>query len=235
VSGLRRAALTVAAVNACPGLSAVGRFEFPGVVRRVPGAVGRVALTFDDGPHPQGTPAVLDQLDRYRLRATFYLVGRDVRRNPGLAAELAGAGHELGLHGDRHLPHPLLPPRWVMRDLARGLDTIGEAAGQAPRSLRAPFGAAALATLVFARRHALPVVSWTRWGRDWEPGASGAAIARRLSRGLAGGDLLLLHDSDAYAARRSWRATVEAVPLLAEALAAGGLASVPVSELLAAQ
>jgi peptidoglycan-N-acetylglucosamine deacetylase len=230
---LRTAALAAFAANASPGLSAVGALRFPGIVRRAPDAAGLVALTFDDGPHAQGTPAVLEQLDRHGLRATFYLVGRDVRRAPGLAAEVVAAGHEVGLHGDRHMPHPLLPPPLVLRDLARGLAAVEAAAGRPPRSVRAPFGAASLGTLAFARRHGLPLVSWTRWGRDWEPRADAAAIAARLSRGLGPGDILLLHDSDAYSARRSWRATAGAVPLLAEALAKRGLVSAPVSELLA--
>ncbi len=233
MSRARAAALAVAGANASPALSAVWRLGFPGVLRRVPAAAGRVALTFDDGPHPQGTPAVLRELDRLGLRATFYLVGRDVRRNPELVAELVAAGQELGLHGDRHLPHVLLPPAWVTRDLTRGLHTI-EQAGGSPRSLRAPFGAAALATVAFARRQRLPLTSWTRWGRDWEPGATGPAIAARLSRGLGSGDLLLLHDSDAYSARRSWRATVAAIEPLADALAQRALSTVTVSELIAA-
>src|SRR5437016_4883634 len=106
------------AVHAAPSLAVPGR-RFPGVVTRLPGAPRAVALTFDDGPHPDGTPAVLEALAHAGARATFFVVGEAVRRYPGLAADILSAGHEVALHGDRHLPHALMPPRVVSRDLAR--------------------------------------------------------------------------------------------------------------------
>jgi peptidoglycan/xylan/chitin deacetylase (PgdA/CDA1 family) len=223
---MRRAAAAAAlafAVNGAPGLSAVGTIRFPGVQRRIDGATDAVALTFDDGPHPQGTPAMLEALDRLGMRATFYLVGRESRRDPGVAREVVAAGHELGLHGDRHRPHVAMPPWWVMRDLDRGLAAIEDVTGVRPQSLRAPFGAAAVATLAFGRRRDMRVVGWTRWGRDWERGATGESVARRVVRGLGAGDILLLHDSDTYAVPGSWRATLAALPAIASALAERGL------------
>lgn len=217
-------------MHAAPALSAVGALRFPGVLKRLDGASGAVALTFDDGPHPQGTPAVMEQLDRLGMRATFYLVGRDVRRNPSLVGELVAAGHEVAVHGDRHLPHLALPPWWVMRDLDRATATVEQAAGRPATSLRAPFGAASLATLGFARSRRMLLVSWSRWGRDWERRASAATISARLTCGLRAGDLLLLHDSDAYAAPDSWRATVAALPLIGERLGELGLVALPLAD-----
>ena len=223
---LTRIGLALAAAHAAPALSAVGPLRFPGVLKRVESS-DAVALTFDDGPHPQGTPAVMAELDRLGMRATFYLVGREVRKRPALVAELVAAGHEVAVHGDRHLPHAAMPPWWVARDLARGTEAVERAAGVPVRSLRAPFGAASLATLAFARSRGLVLASWTRWGRDWERRATPESIAARLTRGLAGGDVLLLHDSDAYSAFRSWQATAAAVPLIGEAIARAGLRAVP--------
>ncbi len=231
---LARLAVAGAAVYASPGLAAVGRLRYPGVVRRLPGRADAVALTFDDGPHPEGTPAVLAQLDRLGLTATFYVVASQARRCPRLLGEIVAAGHELGLHGGRHLPHGLVPPLVLERTLARARAEIEALAGAELGTLRAPFGAASLSTLRFARGGGMPVVGWSRWGRDWEPGATPPAIARRVAAGAAGGDILLLHDSDAYSARGSWQRTAAALPAIAAALRAGGLATVTVTSGLTA-
>ncbi len=218
----------VAAVYASPGIAALGRARYPGVVRSLDGAVGGVALTFDDGPHPAGTPAVLQELDRHGLRATFYVVAAHARRHPDVLRETVAAGHELGLHGGPHVPHGLLPPLALARVLGRAQAEIEEVAGVEVRSVRAPFGAASLGTLRYAARHGLPLVSWSRWGRDWEPRATAASIARRIARDVTGGDILLLHDSDAYSAPRSWERTAAALPAIAKRLRQARLATVPV-------
>src|SRR3954451_23904838 len=76
-----------------------------------------VALTFDDGPHPQGTPAVMEALAAAGATATFFLVGEQVERRPALAAELVAAGHEVALHGHRHRVLLRLRPAAVAADL----------------------------------------------------------------------------------------------------------------------
>ena len=221
------AAAAALGANAAPGLSAVGTLRFPGILKRVDGSDGRVALTFDDGPHPQGTPAVMSELERLGISATFFLVGRDVRRDPTLVRELLAAGHEIAVHGDRHLPHPLMAPGWVTRDLERATATIEDIADRPVTHLRAPFGAASVATLRFARRQGLTLASWSRWGRDWERRATAESVAVRVTRNLSAGDVLLLHDSDAYSAFRSWQTTAAALPAIAERIAAAGLRAVP--------
>src|SRR5207249_9278537 len=82
-----------------------------GVERRLEPGDGSVALTFDDGPHPEGTPAVLEELDRRGALATFFLVGEQVERRPALAAEIAAAGHRIALHGHLHRNLLRVPPR----------------------------------------------------------------------------------------------------------------------------
>jgi peptidoglycan/xylan/chitin deacetylase (PgdA/CDA1 family) len=231
---LAAAGAGVLAAYASPGLAAVGRLRYPGVVRRLDARAGAVALTFDDGPHPQGTPAVLVALDRLGIRATFYVVAAQARRCPQVLGDVVAAGHELGLHGGRHLPHALVPPLVLERELRRAQAEIEALAGVELRSLRAPFGAASLSTLRFARQSGLPLVGWSRWGRDWERRATPAAIARRVAAGASTGDILLLHDSDAYSAADSWRRTLAALPAIAELLAGAGLRAATVGELLRA-
>lgn len=211
------------AAYASPGLGAVGRLRYPGVIRRLDGSGDVVALTFDDGPHAEGTPAVVRELDRLGLTATFFVVASQARRRPDLVREVVTAGHELGLHGGRHLPHALVPPLLLERMLAGAHAEIEDISGAEVRSVRAPFGAASLATLRYAAATGLPLVSWSRWGRDWEPGATPEAIASRVAGGVRSGDILLLHDSDAYSARRSWERTVAALPTIAERLADAGV------------
>ena len=95
------------------------------------------ALTFDDGPHPDGTPAMLEILAHAGVRATFFLVGEQVRRNPALAGEIAAAGHEIGLHCDRHRNLLRLAPWQVRADIARARATIEDATGRAIGALPA--------------------------------------------------------------------------------------------------
>jgi peptidoglycan-N-acetylglucosamine deacetylase len=231
---LVRFASAAAVAYASPGLAAVGRLRYPGVVRRVPGCADAVALTFDDGPHREGTPAVLAELERLGLRATFYVVGSQAQRHPQLLRDVVAAGHELGLHGGRHLPHGLVPPLVLERELARARAEIEELAGVELWTVRAPFGAVSLSTLRFASRGGMRVVGWSRWGRDWERRATAAAIARRVARRAEGGDILLLHDSDAYSAAGSWRRTADALAEIAELLGERGLRAVTVGEALRA-
>ena len=199
-----------------PRLAAAYRLEL-----RLPDR-DRVALTFDDGPHPQGTPAVLAELDRRGARATFFLVGEQVARDPGLAREVADAGHEIALHGYRHT---LLLRRRVAElaaDLDRAAAAIADATGAAPRLYRPPYGVFSLAGLALVRRRGWQPFLWSRWGRDWERAATPTSIARTASRGLANGDVVLLHDADDYSSEGSWRRTAAALPDVLEAALATG-------------
>ena len=99
-----------------------------------------IALTFDDGPRPQGTPAVLEELARHGVPATFFLVGEQVVRNPSLAAEIVAAGHEVALHGHAHTLLLRRTPRSLERDLDRALGVIEGATGVTPACYRPPYG-----------------------------------------------------------------------------------------------
>jgi peptidoglycan/xylan/chitin deacetylase (PgdA/CDA1 family) len=192
-----------------------------GIRMRLPGAHG-VALTFDDGPHVHGTPAVLDALDRAGARATFFLVGEQVERRPALAAEIGARGHEVALHGYRHRLHLRRTPHALRRDLERAAAVIEAATGCSPACYRPPYGVFSLASLELVRRLSWQPMLWSRWGCDWRARATPAAIARRSTAGLCAGDVVLLHDADHYSAPGSWRRTVAALPAIIEAALALG-------------
>ncbi len=182
------------------------------------------ALTFDDGPHAQGTPAVLETLARFRVRATFFLVGEQVRRNPGLAGEIVAAGHGIGLHCDRHRNLLRLAPWQVGEDIARAEDAIAGATGVPIALYRPPYGVANAYALRIARARGWRTLLWSQWGRDWEAKATRESILALVTKGAGEGSVLLLHDADDYSAPGSWRRTAAALPGVLETLAGRGLA-----------
>jgi peptidoglycan/xylan/chitin deacetylase (PgdA/CDA1 family) len=189
-----------------------------------------VAITFDDGPHPEGTPAVLETLAAAGATATFYLVGEQVERWPALAARIADEGHEIALHGQIHRLLLRRPTHTLRRDLLRALDVIGEATGRAPSSYRPPYGVFSAGALALVRELGLSPLLWSRWGRDWGPRETPELIARRATRRLGNGDVVLLHDADHYSAPGSWRRTAAALPSVLARAAASGLRFVSVSQ-----
>lgn len=186
-----------------------------------------VALTFDDGPHAEGTPRVLSLLDRHGARATFFLVGEQVHRLPSLAREIADAGHGIGLHGETHRCELRLTPAALAHDRARGLEAIHAATGVLPTIHRPPYGAGSGPGIVLARRAGLQTVLWSRWGRDWRAAATAESVIDDVTRsGPLDREIVLLHDADHYAAPGSWRSTVGALPRILERCAEQGLTTV---------
>jgi peptidoglycan/xylan/chitin deacetylase (PgdA/CDA1 family) len=181
------------------------------------------ALTFDDGPHPRGTPAVLELLAEAGACATFFLVGEQVRRNPSLAREIVAAGHLLGVHCERHRNLLRLTPAQTREDIERAEAVIGETTGVAPALYRPPYGVLNGAALRLARRRDWRTLLWSHWGRDWERRATPDSIAARVTDGAGEGAVLLLHDADDYSAAGSWEKTVAALPRVLATLAERGL------------
>lgn len=199
------------------------------IATRLPSHAG-IALTFDDGPHPEGTPAVLEILDHAGARATFFLVGEQVERWPGLAVEIAQQGHEIACHGHRHLLQLRRTPAALREDFRRAVDVLAATTGLAPRYYRPPYGVFSSAGLAIVRRGGCVPLLWSRWGRDWTASATPAGIARRAGEGLAPGDVVLLHDSDAYSSPASWRKTASALPSIIEGASRTGTPLVSVSQ-----
>jgi peptidoglycan/xylan/chitin deacetylase (PgdA/CDA1 family) len=192
---------------------------------------GGVALTFDDGPDPDSTPAVLDALDEAGVRATFFVLGEQLINHHALAREAASRGHELALHGHAHVRHSELPGRSAADDVARGVGVFEVAAGRRPRFFRPPYGAFNDASYEACADLGLQPVYWSAWGLDWEDIAA-ERIADLVTRDLADGAIVLLHDSSRYAPRPSAAATAEAIPAIAAAASERGLKLAPLGELI---
>jgi peptidoglycan/xylan/chitin deacetylase (PgdA/CDA1 family) len=213
----------------------VGGYLLPGLAAALPllrrplgvedGTAGGAgyALTFDDGPHAQGTPAVLDLLAAAGVRATFFLVGEQVRRNPSLACEIAAAGHGIGVHCERHRNLLRLTPAQTRRDIESAEAVIVDTTGVAPALYRPPYGVLNAAALRLARARGWRTLLWSHWGRDWEQRATAQSIAARVTDGVGEGAVLLLHDADDYSAPGSWQNTVAALPRVLATLDERGL------------
>jgi peptidoglycan/xylan/chitin deacetylase (PgdA/CDA1 family) len=223
-AGLSAAAVAYAGPALAPVVPGIG--EALGIQLRREDAEG-VSITFDDGPHPQGTPAVLETLREAGAVATFFLAGEQVVRRPSLAAEIVAAGHRVELHCHRHRNQLRLTPRMLLEDAERARAAIEGASGQAIADYRPPYGIFSATGLRAVRGRGWRPVLWSRWGRDWTRRASAESIAQRCVAGARAGDILLLHDADYYSAPGSWIRTAAALPRILEELEARGLKSMP--------
>lgn len=209
-------------LDALPG--AVSRWvpaALHGPARRLwtPGISGRtgrnhIALTLDDGPDPVSTPRILDTLAELGVHATFFLVGEHAAAHLDLVHSMTRQGHELAVHGWTHdCVLRLAAPRLV-EDLARSAELVELAGGGRAQWYRPPYGITTLASLHAARRAGLQPVLWTAWGRDWSRWVDHDGIVWRVERTLRPGGTVLLHDTDRYGSRGSWRRTERALRTL---------------------
>jgi peptidoglycan/xylan/chitin deacetylase (PgdA/CDA1 family) len=192
----------------------------------------RVALSFDDGPDPEVTPAVLDILARFGASATFFSVGRLLEAQPELARRVVAEGHELGNHSWRHSNwEPFSSPRAQIAEMERCERAIAAIAGSGAVPLyRAPFGVKSPPFVVAANAKRLTVVAWSLHSRDTR-GARPAQIAGRVLRSVRPGDIVLMHDGhDRPGEHRT--ACADAVRQVLEGLRERKLECVTVSELL---
>ena len=192
---------------------------------RLPGErEGRVALTFDDGPHPGITPRILDVLDAFGAKASFFVIGRRAAQHPALLREILRRGHGVENHTHRHLPSfACLGPVGQWRELREAQDAIADASGHTPRYFRAPYGLHSPLLDPALAATELGLVSWTRRGLDTLRARPEKVLAR-LTDGLAQGDILLLHDGVTSALDAEGRPIVlEVLPALLRRIAALGL------------
>jgi peptidoglycan-N-acetylglucosamine deacetylase len=215
---LAAAAAGLAVAYAGPGITGLGPARKL-VFRRLAGHgdPGHVALTFDDGPDPESTPEFGRVLAEAGVRATFFMLGSMVAKAPGLAADIAAAGHEVGVHGFDHRYLTMRGPRATRSDLIRATDLIAEVTGTRPTLFRPPYGVLSGPALLTARELGLTPVLWESWGREWTPGASPASVLQTLVSDLDGGVTVLLHDSGCTSPPGSWQTGLAALrPLLDE-------------------
>ena len=201
-------------------------------LRRLPehsAARGEVSITIDDGPNPAVTPAVLDVLDAFAARATFFCIARHAERHSQLCREIVQRGHSVQNHSHHHAhTFSLLGPRAMAREIARAQDALSQITGQRPRFFRAPAGLRNLFLAKVLHTLDLQLVSWTRRGFDTlrsEP----AGVLARLTCRLSPGDILLLHDGNAARAPSGKPVVLEVLPALLRRFEQAGLRAVTLS------
>jgi len=200
------------------------------LVRLPPGERdGRAVLTFDDGPDPETTPALLDLLDQHGAKASFFLIGEKARAYPGLVRDIARRGHSIENHTMRHpVLFACLGPRRMRRELAEAQAVLTSLAGHPPRFVRAPIGLRSPLLDPVLSGLGLQHVSWARRGFDTRCDDP-ARILRRLLRGLRPGDVLMLHDGCSARTPAGKPVVLEVVPALLATLAKGGIQAVPLA------
>ena len=157
-------------------------------------AAPRLALTFDDGPDPELTPRVLDLLDAFEARATFFVIGKNAQKHPQLVAEIAHRGHALANHTWSHQPtFCVRGPIAVARELSRTQRLLFEILGHEPRYFRAPAGFRSPWLEPLLAREGLRLVSWSRRGYDARE-SDPHQVLNRLEPGIAANGVLVLHD-----------------------------------------
>ncbi|HZY19966.1 MAG TPA: polysaccharide deacetylase family protein [Ramlibacter sp.] len=224
--------LLLAATGLWPRSTALG----DNLLRLPPEAVqrGEVGLTIDDGPDPQVTPRVLDLLDAAGARATFFCIGARARRHPDLVREIVRRGHSVQNHSLVHRHHfSLLGPGPMRREIVRAQEALAQAAGQAPTLFRAPAGLRNPFLAPVLHGLGLRLVSWTRRGfdtRERDP----VRVLQRLTRGLAAGDILLLHDGNAACTAQGEPVTLAVLPTLLADIQRRGLRCVTLPQALRA-
>jgi peptidoglycan-N-acetylglucosamine deacetylase len=189
-----------------------------------------IALTIDDGPDPEITPAVLDLLDAHRARATFFCIARHAGQHAALCREIVRRGHSVQNHSFDHAhTFSLRGPVALRREITRAQDTLAQVTGQRPRFFRAPAGLRNVFLDKVLHELDLQLVTWTRRGFDTvrrDP----ADVLARLVRRLAAGDILLLHDHHTARAPNGRPVTLEVLPALLQRFASEGLAAVTLAE-----
>lgn len=198
-----------------------GRFVF-----RLPDR-SALFLTFDDGPHPEHTPALLDILRRHNVRATFFLVGENAARYPELVRRIEAEGHTVGLHTHSHKTLDRMTRPEFDREIALNQDAIHDAIRRRPLLLRPPEGRITLPSLLWAVSRGLRVVHYTITSDDWKATDS-KAIADLFSRAtVRGGEILSFHDNNPF--------TLQAVPEIIGRYAGSGFRFRTVADALPAR
>ncbi len=181
----------------------------------------RIYLTFDDGPNERATPAILETLAAARVPAAFFMVGDHVRRFPGTARDVAGAGHLVGNHTYNHVRLHFAGPQKIRKQLRKTHDAIESTIGVAPRAFRAPHGYRSPFLISIIVDMSYTVFGWTFGVFDTaRPGVE--EIRRRVRTRLRPGAIVLLHDGDGYDPEGDRMQTAAALPgIISDARQAG--------------
>jgi peptidoglycan/xylan/chitin deacetylase (PgdA/CDA1 family) len=159
-----------------------------------------VCLSFDDGPHPEHTPRLLDVLDEHRVPATFFVIGQNAERYPKLIERIAAEGHDLGNHSYFHREPTETSPQALLEEVRRTAGLLREIIGRSTSLVRPPHGKVTAAKFWALWRAGQTVVLWNRDPKDFACESAETLSAWFQRHPLAAGDLVLLHDNHPYAA-----------------------------------
>ena len=200
-------------------------------VARVNTSAKVVALTFDDGPYSPYTGQLLKVLAEKNVRATFFLVGDNVREEQDTVMLISENGHEIALHADRHIDSLKLSKTELEQNILRGKKMLEEITGQKINYMRPPHGFRDWQVMSAAEDAGLQIINWSVIPRDWtNPGSE--VIAERVCKEVFPGAIVLLHDGDSPKKTASRAQTVEAVAVIIDRLRSEGYRFVTISELL---
>ncbi|MFN3820885.1 MAG: polysaccharide deacetylase family protein [bacterium] len=183
---------------------------FPGIYTQGPPEA--VYLTFDDGPHPEFTPRIVELLGRYQSQGTFFLLSSALNRWYEGATLLYETSQSLGFHGDRHHPFPGMNFKKLKERLRCLWDQFPPFISQRLVGIRPPYGRVTPALYLWAKGNNIPIILWSRSFADWR-GAVNLSQVRRIAQRVRGGEILLLHDGGRGALQ-----TLKILPLILETL-----------------
>jgi peptidoglycan-N-acetylglucosamine deacetylase len=183
-----------------------------------------VALTFDDGPWPSSTEAILRELRRLHVHATFFMVGYLAERYPGIVRDVMRAKMAIGDHSWSHpMPFRDLSPRRIQSEIARPARLLRDRYGAHVTLFRPPGGSFDRRVVNVARSAGMRVVNWDVDPQDYAPGTTASRIVRSVLRSVGPGSIVLMHDGGG-----DRTATVKAVPRIVRGIRRMGLALVPI-------
>lgn len=188
-----------------------------------------VSLTFDDGPS-ESTPALLELLERLSAKATFFMCGRNARRLPDVAREVAAAGHQIGNHTENHPRFDFKSRSFIFNEISRAQKSIYRATGVTPLWFRAPYGVRWFGLRSVQEELKVTGVMWTAIGHDWS--WDGPRVARLMLARASNGAILCLHDGRELRQNPDIRSTLEAVRYFVPKLQDQGYRFETLSEIL---
>lgn len=199
------------------------------IVLKGPSQPRRVALTFDDGPDRQWTPAIANVLNQYGVRGTFFVLGQMVDQNPDILQQLVRQGHEIGNHTYSHQQLQTLTPQQLEEEVNRTDDAIYWAVGQRPRLIRPPYGDLSDSVIQYLRNRGYKIILWNVDSLDWS-GIPASDLVSNVLAHTTPGSIILFHSAFG---RNELSNTVESLPRIIRNLQQNGYSFVTISQMIA--
>ncbi len=219
IAGLNHIAMTIAGLWPRSSLLGPNLLNLPQAAAQR----GEVAITIDDGPDPEVTPKVLEILDRYKARASFFCIGTLAERHPDLCRDIVRRGHTIETHSRHHnVLFSLFGPRKMYREVQHAQAVLTGIIGQTPRFFRPSAGLRNFFLDPVLARVGLLLVTWSKRGFDTRE-TNPDTVLRRLVHDLKAGDILLLHDGNAAKTPAGTPVILDVLPRLLDHLAQAGL------------